>query len=107
MQKKLYSLYDSKAGTFAPPMVFPSDAVALREILAAVRNSPQIPPAQYPEDFVIFALALWSDVDGVKPLSTPESFGTVLQIMTADNLRRERAHTEAKEVVTDGNDEQA
>lgn len=104
MQKKLYSLFDTKAGTFAPPMVFPSDAVALREILGAVRSSPQIPPAQYPEDFVVFALALWDDTDGVKPMTTPESFGTVLQLMTADNLRREKA--QAKEVV-DGNDEQA
>lgn len=97
MQKKLYSLYDTKAGTFAPPMVFPSDAVALREILGAVRNSPQIPPAQYPEDFVIFALALWDETEGVKPMATPESFGTVLQIMTADNLRREKAQEVAND----------
>lgn len=106
MNKKLYALYDTKAGTFAPPMVFPSDAVALREILQAVRNSPQIPPAQYPEDFVVFALALWDDVDGIKPMATPESFGTVLQLMTADNLRREKAHLEAKEAI-DGNDSEA
>lgn len=104
MQKKLYSLFDTKAGTFAPPMVFPSDAVALRDILGAVRNSPQIPPAQYPEDFVIFALALWDDAEGVKLLSTPESFGTVLQLMTADNLRRAKAQ-EAKEVANGDDDE--
>lgn len=107
MQKKLYSLFDTKAGTFAPPMVFSSDAVALREIVAAVRNSPQIPPAQYPEDFVIFALALWDDVEGIKPIATPESFGTVLQLMTAENLRREKAHIEAKEVADGNADEQA
>lgn len=63
--KKLYSIYDVKAGYYAPPFVANNADDAERQIAMALMASPTIPPAMYPEDFYLEHLGDWDDVSGV------------------------------------------
>lgn len=61
---KLYSIYDLKAQTYAPPFVARNDEVAVRMILEACRDA-RIPLAQYPADFQLRVVASWDDEKAV------------------------------------------
>lgn len=81
---RLYSLYDHKAQTFTPPMLFENDDIAVREIIAIIANSPTIPPAKYPGDFSLFAVAYWDNNDAVFPLENGKyCVENILTLMTS------------------------
>lgn len=65
MSKKIYSIYDVKAGFYAPPFVANTDGEASRQIAMALMASPTIPPAMYPEDFALCQVGDWDEVTGV------------------------------------------
>lgn len=63
--KKLFSIYDVKAGYFAPPFLASNEQDASRQIAMAIMASPTIPPAMYPEDFFLVQLGDFDEVSGV------------------------------------------
>lgn len=66
--KHIYSIYDVKAETFAPPFIAANRTDASRQIAMALMASPTIPPAMYPEDFYLTKLGDWDEVSGlIKP----------------------------------------
>lgn len=67
---RLYSLYDHKAQTFTPPMLFENDDIAVREVVAIIQNSPTIPPAKYPGDFSLFCVGYWDVNEALSALET-------------------------------------
>lgn len=62
--KQLYSIYDVKASSYAPPFVAANEADASRQIAMALMASPSIPPSMYPEDFYLVYLGSWDEVTG-------------------------------------------
>jgi hypothetical protein len=72
----LYALFDIKAGYFHPPFVFHGDSEAIRWIHRAF-TGPQFAGselagslmARYPQDFILYRLAAWSQLDGVLPFA--------------------------------------
>lgn len=64
MLKYIYSIYDAKAGYYAPPFVAINEQDAMRQIAMALMASPTIPPAMYPEDFYLYQIAKWQEVTG-------------------------------------------
>lgn len=56
MKRKLYSVRDSRMGTFAPPCLFDNDAVAIRAFGDMVGGDKQSLIALHPEDFVLCVL---------------------------------------------------
>lgn len=64
MVKKIYAIYDVKAGYYTPPFVANNDQDAMRQIAITLMTSPTIPPAMYPEDYYLHQIAKWNEVTG-------------------------------------------
>lgn len=60
----LYSVYDIKAETYAPPFIARNDKVAFRMILDVCRD-PQISLVQYPADYQVRVLGEWFEDTGI------------------------------------------
>lgn len=85
---KLYSIYDVKAETYAPPFVAHNDAVATRMVLEACRNT-RMSLSEYPADYQLRIVADWSDDTGVIANDNyPYVLSTVEAILTADRATR-------------------
>lgn len=62
--KKLFSIFDVKASSYAPPFVAANEVDASRQIAMALMASPSIPPSMFPEDFFLVELGTWDEVSG-------------------------------------------
>lgn len=63
----IYSIFDSKVGAFMSPFLARTDGEAIRMVAASLFTPNGAPSmvAQYPEDFVLFALGEWDDSAGI------------------------------------------
>jgi len=71
MRVQIIAIFDSKAKVFSNPMFFPSVPVAVRSFTDAVRE----PDSQYrkhPEDYSLWHLGEFDDVDGIFHSRVPE-----------------------------------
>lgn len=78
---KLYSLLDVKAESLTPPFCASNDEVAKRMVLLSLKNAGEVPPNQYPQDFVLMYLGDLSN-EGIAACSPMRSVGNLLNIMT-------------------------
>lgn len=69
MKTGIYSIFDFKAQTFATPIFFINDDVAVRSLALAVRDTSSYLHAA-PADYEMFKLGEWDDVNGT---ITPDS----------------------------------
>ena len=62
---KLFSVFDSKLGEFAAPMVFPSNGVAIRSFSDEVKRSDvQNALSVHPEDYSLYYIGELDPVSG-------------------------------------------
>lgn len=63
MKKNVYSLYDTKACTYSPPMIFGADAEASRSVKSLILSGDN-QVAQYPDDFVLVCAGTFNERTG-------------------------------------------
>lgn len=63
MQYKIFSIFDRKSETFGQVMCKPAVGVMTREFVDAV-NDEATQLNKHPEDFALFELGIFDDVDG-------------------------------------------
>lgn len=73
---KLYSIYDNKVGTYAPPFAVAHEMLALRAFINLAKDTnSQI--SQHPSDFNLMYLGSFNaDTGGFTPLPAPTNMGT-------------------------------
>lgn len=77
--KCVFSVFDSKAGSFSTPFFSVNKAVALRDFGQAV-NDQKSQLFLYPEDYILFELGSFDDSTGViSSHSTPINLGSAAQ----------------------------
>lgn len=62
MQTEVYSLMDRKAGVFGRPVFVPALGLLVRELQDALKGDDVL--ARHPEDFVVYRLGKFDDVNG-------------------------------------------
>lgn len=72
MVKKIFSLLDVKVQEFQQPFICGSEVVAVRELQQAVKADNMI--SKYPEDFQLFHIANFDDVQGTYENVSPPKF---------------------------------
>lgn len=81
MQSTICTIFDSKAEAFLPPMFFQSRGSAIRTFSDAV-NGGDAQITKHPEDYTLFLLGTFSDVDAkFDLLPTPQSLGLALEFV--------------------------
>lgn len=63
MEKQLYSIFDKKAGVYAPPFAEANKGTAIRAIQDLVSRGDST-PAKYPEDYTLVQLASFNEETG-------------------------------------------
>lgn len=63
MKLTMYSLLDGKSKVYSKPFYANNDGEALRSFADAVNNKDLL-CGKYPEDFSLFRVGVWDDVDG-------------------------------------------
>ena len=79
MDKRVYTIYDSKAEVYMPPFMFGTKGEAIRAVTTTV-NDGQSALSQFPEDYTLFEIGTWSDEDAVYRMhEAKESLGCVVE----------------------------
>lgn len=87
MNYKMFSVFDSKVGSFARPFFMSSKGEALRAWQDLV-NDPQTQFCKHAADFTLFILGEFDDITAsYTPLTAPESLGCALEYKTLDNQK--------------------
>jgi len=94
MKLKVFSVFDSKIGTFARPFFMKTQGEALRGWLDVV-NDERSAFSKHPEDFTLFEIGSFEDEEGrFENHVTPISLGLALEFVkkpaTVDYLEREK-----------------
>lgn len=63
IEVNVYSVFDSKAGVFSAPTVYPNEQTAVRAFTTAVRSADS-QMFMFPEDFTLFLVGSWNVVEG-------------------------------------------
>ena len=63
MIHKIYGIFDSKAQSYSLPFYYQYEAQALRTVIDWL-NNPETPYAKHPEDYTLFDLGSYDDVQG-------------------------------------------
>ncbi|AXH74860.1 MAG: nonstructural protein [Microviridae sp.] len=79
MQKRLFSIYDSKAKVFSAPFTSINSATAIRDFQRAACD-PSSDICNFPEDYTLFEMASFDDNTGVIDYNlTPVNLGLAAQ----------------------------
>lgn len=82
---KIYSVYDKKAMTYGPLLVFPQPVFAIRMVEMEVMKG-NSPVAMYPADFCIICLGEFDQDSGkITPYDTPENVYECLNAVRKEN----------------------
>lgn len=80
MIKKVYSVYDSKAGAYLPPFMMRSHGEAIRGFQDVVNDGKSMFSA-HPEDYTLFHIADFDEISGKYKLPTAqEALATGLNV---------------------------
>lgn len=77
--KKLYTVYDRKAATHAPPFTEVNDGTAIRAMQDVMKNTDH-PFSCYPEDYELIRLANFDEITGEIITDTPIQVITMLKL---------------------------
>lgn len=81
MVHKMFSLYDSKAESFGPPVFIQSVGQAER-MFADLVNDGKSMPFKHPSDFVLYMIGEFQDMDGsIKSITPHVSLGSALEFV--------------------------
>lgn len=75
---QIYTVYDRIAEEYAPPWIARNDAVAVRQMLSLMKDSP------FPDDFWLFCIGVFNSDSGLiegdkKPARVPFSINTHIE----------------------------
>lgn len=78
---EVFAIFDMKAERYGQPFLAQNTEVAVRSFRHSV-NNPESQANSYPEDFVLFRLAKWSDITGeyeneLSPVSVVSAFSLI------------------------------
>lgn len=80
MIHNVYTIFDSAAAAFLPPIFLHRDEMAIRAIRDAAKN-PQHEFARNPADYTLFCIGSWDDNTGtIELLPAMRNLGTALTI---------------------------
>mgnify|MGYP000426986884 CR=1 FL=1 len=84
MQKKVYSIHDTKAEAFIQPFFAPTDGLALRMFEDNVNNKDS-QLNMHPEDFNLYQVGQWDDNKGlIEPETPPKHIGTAIEYLKGE-----------------------
>lgn len=87
MKTKLYSIYDSKALAFLPPICAATDGVAVRMFQSAVLKEGH-DFNQYPEDYSLHQVGTWEDETGELDQAEPnKAITTAMALKSASHIQ--------------------
>lgn len=76
---RVYVVYDSKTEAYFPPFYQTTNAAALRDFTDKV-NTPNHPWCKHPEDFSLFAVGSFDDLNGcLTPISPHVTLGKAIE----------------------------
>ena len=78
MKLKVYSVYDQAAKAFTQPFYLHNDGLAVRSFQDNV-NHQDSQISKHPDQFTLFLIGEFNDVDGTITCHEPKSLGTGLQ----------------------------
>lgn len=79
---QIFSIYDSKAESFNPPVYLSSTGLAIRSFSDSIQQ-PESHFAQHPEDYTLFHIGSWDDqTSKFDLLSTPKSLHVAIEFVT-------------------------
>lgn len=80
---KVYTVYDQKAEAYKQPFFVRAHGEAIRAMTELV-NDPEHQFHKYAEDYTLFYLGDWNEVDGVMEiLQTKQNLGNLLEFKTS------------------------
>lgn len=86
----MFSIYDVKVDAYADPFLARSSEEAKRMVIMAAKGGDNN-LSTWPGDFTLFEVGSWDQDHGQPlPLQTPHNHGTVLQILAAEEGRKDR-----------------
>lgn len=78
----LFAIYDNGAGFFGPPLMSPSLTMFRRSMDLHLRDNPQAPMFEYPEEFAIYEIGFYDEETGnIESHSPPLRVGSVAEVM--------------------------
>lgn len=75
--QEVYTIIDTKAGTYSRPMFAQKKGVMLRQF-QDIANDKQHPIGQHPEDYVLYKIGTWDEDKGIITPCEHESLGKAL-----------------------------
>lgn len=96
--KTVYSLYDAKTKSFAFFGLFNCREEARRALAINLLKCPDVAPALYPADFVLFGLGEFntgSEANPLVPFDVIDNCGTALQILSDYNPQKNEVKDKA------------
>lgn len=79
---KVYSLFDTKVGTFGNPFCAQSDGAAIRTVVDAA-SDPSTLLYKHPADFILYGIGHYDEDSGHIEAHTLGNLGTVAALQTA------------------------
>lgn len=86
MIKKIYSIYDEKAAYYMQPFFLNQDAEAIRAI-ADLIDKPDHPFAKHPQDYTLFGLGEYDELNGTFTTDHKRAIHTCLEIKAMFNIQ--------------------
>jgi len=84
MKKGVYAIFDEKAGTFGPPMLFTRDEEATRSFDSIVKSENSM-LNKYPSDYKMYKLGSMDDCSGmIECVPQPEFMHNAVDFVVAD-----------------------
>lgn len=83
MKHKVFSIFDSKIGSYMPPFCNRSKGEAIRNVMTALQDKKSA-IGMYPSDFTLFELGEFDDESGLMiPHSSPNSIGVLVEFLAS------------------------
>jgi hypothetical protein len=90
MNKKLFTILDTKVGAYLAPFILRNKAEAFRGIMECMKQ-PDHGFAQYPEDYTLFEIGEWDENTGtIIPYEAKISITNLLDLKTAEKPKQTR-----------------
>lgn len=82
MPNALFAIYDSGARFFGPPLMSPNLTMFKRSLDLHLRDNPQAPMFEYPDDFIVYDLGMIDEETGaIEPRDPPVRVATIGELM--------------------------
>lgn len=92
-EQQIFTIFDSKAEIFLPPFYALNDAVAIRRVMATMRDLDH-DFCQHAEDYTLFHIGTFHALEGAIDAKPPISLGNLLPMREMALKTKETTHAE-------------